>query len=230
MLTEGYTGVTSFVRNQEAPVELIAPLVEAGFRLEHYVEGCDAFRQVIPGAFFGPKWEDYSVALFGLQLPNGARSSDRADTLVMTFSLSDGDVEIEVWRRLVRTSQSQAYVDARWNPDHGLSISIAGVETITRLADLQPVTRGIRLLKEMDKRGKKPVVSRDHPNRESLQSELRSAFTKLHRKNILPTPETVAARLVHPKSRRRMDELIHEYGLREWMDDEMRRGRSDPKQ
>jgi len=221
VLTENYDGVSSFVRHREATDEMMRALVDAGFRLEHYIEGCSAFRQILPGAWFGPAWEAYSVELVGLQYPPEVTPVGPIESRY-TFVLSNGEIELQVWRRIVRTSLSAAFVDARRNPATGLLISICGVEAITRLSDLDPARRGIRLLKEVDKRGKKPMTSRDHPTADALLSELHLAFEDLRRENTRPTAELIARKLKHPKSARRMQELIREYGLRERWDEMMR--------
>lgn len=131
-------------------------------------------RLVFDGAVYGKAWQEYSVEQFGILVPElphpcpwpYARqvSGDRPELIV------------QVWLRRIRLNGSPAYIEARWHPERGETIALVGLESVGSMRCATQTLGGLKLLKRVDKRGRKP--GRNWTDAE-FRDRLRHAYDEL---------------------------------------------------
>jgi hypothetical protein len=103
----------------------------------------------IHGHSHGAEWDGYDVEMYGIRI-----GCDQWPPPWPFFRL--GPMVTQVWYRRVTAPDSPAYLEARWHPERGESIQLKGLELVTRQSDAERALRGLRLLRLVDKRGRKP--------------------------------------------------------------------------
>ena len=108
----------------------------------------------LPGLWFGEEWESYNVHLFGMRaIAEEWPPRWPCWALAKTGATRPGIVA-QLWLRQVRCTNSPAYIEARWHPESGDSISLQGLASVARHAEAQRVLTGLKLLRMVDRRGR----------------------------------------------------------------------------
>ena len=121
---------------------------------------------------------------------------------------------IQVWQQLVHCPGTLAYVEMRWSPVYGRTISLHGLEHETRKAQLARAMDGILALRRLVRAGR-PVGSGRFADADDFVREVREVVNRLRRDQWRITQVNVAGEMFISASALR--ENLARFGLA-WAD------------
>jgi hypothetical protein len=146
-------------------------------------------------------WQGYTVEVVGTtaELTDPPEAPRFTDLLVAATPLT-----IIAWRRRVYCRGTPLYIEARWCPTRGETIALGGVEGDLGLKSVTKAKQGIKLLRELERRGRSsgPAGFRDL---QEFEEELINLIQKVHANGMDPTQDRVATMLQPILERRRRD-------------------------
>lgn len=122
-------------------------------------------RLVYNGAIYGDQWRDYSAEMFGIVVPE-LPCPPPWPYMRQVYDNGRYGIIVQLWLRRIRHKGTPAFIEARWHPERGETIALVGLESTGSIASAEKALKGIKFLKRLDERGRKPGRDeKDFPRR-----------------------------------------------------------------
>jgi len=122
-------------------------------------------------------WEGYNFDLVGTYEGRNPHADHAPLFWLYGSNPEEGVVRVALiaWQRRVSCQDVPAYIDARWHPAVGETVTLCGLEKTPRLPDAKRVLQGLKLLREIERRGRRAN------SMTMTQSEFREAYPRVYK-------------------------------------------------